>query len=69
MRALGLWRASLCLLAAASAAGLVVELRRCRGAFAECEPGQLAFLAQLQLRVRRCRDGVLVTGVSVATLR
>eukprot|EP00969_Alexandrium_andersonii_P300589 13289455-Alexandrium_andersonii.AAC.1 len=69
MRASGLWRTSLCLLAAASAAGLVVELHHCRGAYTECDAGRLAFLAQLQLRVKRCQGRVLVTGVSVAALR
>eukprot|EP00969_Alexandrium_andersonii_P230450 10177014-Alexandrium_andersonii.AAC.1 len=49
-RAMGLWRASLCLLAAACAAGLVVELHHCRGAYADCAADRVAFLAQLQLR-------------------
>eukprot|EP00969_Alexandrium_andersonii_P162065 7162921-Alexandrium_andersonii.AAC.1 len=57
-RALGLWRASLALLAAACAAGLVVELHHCRGGAAACQASELAFLARLQLRVRRHQDGV-----------
>eukprot|EP00969_Alexandrium_andersonii_P148507 6564364-Alexandrium_andersonii.AAC.1 len=50
-RAIGLWRASAALLAAAGAAGLVVDLHRCRGGIATSSShGELAFLAKLQLR-------------------
>eukprot|EP00969_Alexandrium_andersonii_P073093 3225440-Alexandrium_andersonii.AAC.1 len=66
---MGLWRASLCLLAAASAAGLVVELHHCRGAFTDCDASQVAHLARLQLRVCRHEGHVLVTGASIAALR
>eukprot|EP00969_Alexandrium_andersonii_P010706 466366-Alexandrium_andersonii.AAC.1 len=59
-QALGLWRASLALLAAVGAAGLVVELHHCRGGIAAGrEVGELAFLSRLQLRVQHHRDGAI----------
>eukprot|EP00969_Alexandrium_andersonii_P280944 12421152-Alexandrium_andersonii.AAC.1 len=52
-RAIGLRRASLAPLAAAGAAGPVVELRHCRGAFAaEGSRAEVAFLAKMQLRAQ-----------------
>eukprot|EP00969_Alexandrium_andersonii_P200804 8870985-Alexandrium_andersonii.AAC.1 len=66
--AIGLWRASLVIVAAARAAGLVIELRRCRGAILEGVSRVGAeSLRRLQLDVRDCGPSCYeVTGTSGA---
>eukprot|EP00969_Alexandrium_andersonii_P146985 6499804-Alexandrium_andersonii.AAC.1 len=55
---LGLWRASLVVLSAGRAAGLVVELHQRRGAVvAGLEPELATALCRLQLDVRACPEG------------